>query len=173
MVSKLKILSKKISKKIKEKKIGSKVKSGLKTAIDRYENRKAKYFPKGYKHAIVEEIKARRARKLIKKQKEEEEKKNKGYVEINKPVNKKPGIFTALAGIAAAQRAKNAMSPPTVVFHDPTVVVIGMKPKGVEWVIKYGTRDGRSFSRTGSFTVNRYCKEHTAGGGCSINFANI
>ena len=83
----------------------------------------------------------------------DEKEKQKKYEKVNNP-KKKSGLFTFLAGAAAAGAAKNKISPPIVVSENPEYVVVGMKPSGLNsWQVQYSKRT--SLNVKSSFTVQR------------------
>ena len=151
MFNKLKSLKSKIKKKVSKgintknlkKNIKSKyvptLKSGAKKAFE--------LGKKGAKAAYAE-MERRHKENLAKKAAQ------KKYEEINPP-KKSGGFFTAMAGAAAANVAKNRMSPPICTPLDPDYVVYEMKPLAVGWLIRYGKREGGRITNKASRTISR------------------
>lgn len=83
----------------------------------------------------------------------DEKERQKNYEKINNP-KKKGGLFTFVAGAAAAGAAKNKLSPPIVVPENPDYVVVGMKPAGLNsWYVQYSKRS--SLNSKSQFRVQR------------------
>ena len=83
--------------------------------------------------------------------------------EMNNP-QKKSGLFTFVAGAAAAGAAKNKVSPPIVVPESSDYVVVGMKPVGLNsWQVQFSKRS--SLNVKSSFKVQRSRGGSTVGAG--------
>lgn len=160
MFNKLKSLKSKIEKKVSKgintknlkKNIKSKYVPTLKSgAIKAFELGK-----KGAKAAYVE-MQRRQKENLAKKAQQ------KKYEEMNPP-KKSGGLFTAMAGAAAANVAKNKMSPPIITSSDPDYVVTKMEPRGVTWQIWVGRREGGRISNKGTKSLSRGIISFNMGG---------
>ena len=93
----------------------------------------------------------------------DEKERQKNYEKINNP-QKKGGLFTFVAGAAAAGAAKNKLSPPIVVPENPDYVVVGMKPAGLNsWYVQYSKRS--SLNSKSQFRVQRSRGGSTVGAG--------
>ena len=93
----------------------------------------------------------------------DEKERQKKYEKMNNP-EKKSGLFTFVAGAAAAGAAKNKVSPPIVVSENPDYVVVGMKPAGLNsWYVQYSKRS--SMNTKSQFKVQRSRGGSTVGVG--------
>ena len=159
MFNKLKSLKSKIKKKVSKgintknlkKNIKSKyvptLKSGAKKAFE--------LGKKGAK-AAYEEMQRRHKENLAKKAQQ------KKYEEMNPP-KKSGGFFTAMAGAAAANVAKNKMSPPIIVPLDQDYVVTKMEPRGMNWQVWWGKKEGGRISNKGTISLSRNSKGWSSG----------
>jgi hypothetical protein len=98
-------------------------------------------------------------------------KKNEDYEEVDYESNtskKKGGLASFLAGGIVANKISNPGAPPTITFGDPDVVVMGMKPRGRDWYIKVGRREGGKVKQLGNITVGSTTSSGSSYGGYTV-----
>ena len=107
-------------------------------------------------------------RKKSNKVKKTSTKTNSGYEEVDydgKVSKKKGGLGSYIMGGIVANKISSPKIPPTVTFENPDTVVMGIKPKGREWLVKVGKREGGRVKSLGSFTVSNYSSSGSSYGG--------
>ena len=130
----------------------------------------------GFVEGFIEGFNSKSDKKVSKKNEDYEEidsdkkvsKKNEDYEEIDYESNasrKKSGLGSFLAGGIAANKISSPGIPPTITFEDPNVVIMGIRPKGREWSVKVGRREGGKVKQLGNFTVSKQTSSgHSYGG---------
>ncbi len=151
MFNKLKSLKSKIKKKVSKGINTEKLKKNIKSKyVPTLKSGAKKAFELGKKgaKAAYAEMQRRQKENLAKKAQQ------KKYEEMNTP-KKSGGLFTAMAGAAAANVAKNKMSPPIITSPDRDYVVTKMEPRGATWQIWVGKKEGGRISNKGTKSLSR------------------